>query len=81
MKKTIILGLCIIGIATNSVIAFADSDTSKYPATNFQPKIIFIDKDATKIPPQKAEFDPKYPGTNFQPKVLYTDKSTATSDK
>lgn len=81
MKKTIILGLCIIGIAINSVTAFADSDARKYPATNFQPKIIFIDQDAAKVPPKKAEFDPKYPATNFQPKVLFTDKSTATSGR
>ena len=81
LKKTIILGLSVIGIALNSVSSFADSNTSKYPATNFQPKIIFIDKDAVKVPPKKAEFDPKYPATNFQTKVLYTDKSTATSRK
>lgn len=81
MKKTIILGLSIIGVAINSITAFAGSNAKKYPAANFQPKIIFIDKDAVKVPPQKTEFDPKYPATNFQPKVLYTDKSTAKSDK
>jgi hypothetical protein len=81
MKKTIILGLSVVGITLNAVNSFADSDDQNYPATNFQPKVIFLDKDAVKAPENKATFDPKYPAANFQPKVLYIDKSSATPAK
>ncbi len=77
MKNPIVLGLSVIGIIFTSVQSFADSD--QYPATNFQPKVIYIDKDLVKATPQKAEFDPKYPATNFQPKVIFIDKSAASS--
>ncbi len=77
MKKSIILGMSVFGIIFNSIQSFADND--QYPATNFQPKVIYIDKDLVKSTPQKAEFDPKYPATNFQPKVIYIDKSAATT--
>ena len=78
MKKTIILGFSVVGITLSAVNSFANSDTQKYPATNFQPKVIFIDKDAVKAPQNKADFDPKYPAANFQPKVLFIDKSATT---
>jgi hypothetical protein len=79
MKKIIILGFTSAVIALTSLNAFAGSD-DQYPAANFQPKVIFIDKDSvkpsTQCPPQKAaekevEFDPKYPAANFTPKVIY----------
>jgi len=79
MKKTIILGLATAVIALGSLTASAGSD-SQYPAANFQPKVVFIDKDAvktsTKPAPKKqsetkAEFDPKYPAAYFTPKVIY----------
>ncbi len=62
-----------------SVAAFAGGG-DPYPASNFQPKVIYIDNEAVKsspkCPEQKpvdkvAEFDPKYPAANFQPKVIY----------
>lgn len=79
MKKTIILGLATAVIALGSLTASAGSD-SQYPASNFQPKVIYIDKDSakssTKSAPKKhsetkAEFDPKYPAAYFTPKVIY----------
>lgn len=79
MKKIIILGLTTAFIASASLTASAGSD-SQYPASDFQPKVVYIDKDvvtpSTKCPAQKpaekeAEFDPKYPATNFTPKVIY----------
>jgi hypothetical protein len=79
MKKTIILGLATAVIALGSLTASAGSD-SQYPAANFQPKVVFIDKEAvktsTKPTPKKnsetkAEFDPKYPAAYFTPKVIY----------
>jgi hypothetical protein len=86
MKKIIILGLAAAGISTGSFTASAASD-SQYPASDFQPKVVYIDKDAaaaasstsgdsTKCPGQKSEakqteFDPKYPAASFQPKAVY----------
>ncbi|MGZ4980850.1 MAG: hypothetical protein ACXWE4_05980 [Methylobacter sp.] len=82
MKKTIILGLTTAVITLTSFTASAEND-DKYPATNFQPKVVYIDKDAVKVSPkcpdqktaasaEKAtEFDPKYPAANFTPKVIY----------
>ncbi|WP_031429874.1 hypothetical protein [Methylomicrobium agile] len=45
MKKTVILGLLAAGFAFGSFSASAASD-DPYPAANFQPKVVFIDKDA-----------------------------------
>lgn len=79
MKKIIILGLATAFIASASLTASAGSD-DQYPASDFQPKVVYIDKDAvkplTKCPAQKpaekeVEFDPKYPAANFTPKVIY----------
>lgn len=81
MKKIIILGLATAFIASASLTASAGSD-NQYPASDFQPKVVYIDKDAVtssttcKCPTQKpaekeAEFDPKYPAANFIPKVIY----------
>lgn len=47
MKNTIILGLA-ASVAFGSFSAFAASD-AQYPAADFQPKVIFIDKDAAGI--------------------------------
>ncbi|HEY8218932.1 MAG TPA: hypothetical protein VIF86_02420 [Methylobacter sp.] len=79
MKKTIILGLTTAVIALTSFTASAGND-DQYPAANFQPKVVYIDKEAVKASPkcpdqkpsEKAtEFDPKYPAANFTPKVIY----------
>lgn len=79
MKKISIFGYSIVGILMHSPHSFADSDDLKYPATNFQPKVIYQDKELINAPSQNAEFDPKYPAANFQPQVLYIDKSRGTS--
>ncbi len=85
MKKTIILGLATAVIALATFTASAESD-DKYPAANFQPKVVYIDKDSVAVsakssakctcPDQKTaekatEFDPKYPAAHFSPKVIY----------
>ncbi|MGR9088574.1 MAG: hypothetical protein ACU841_16105 [Gammaproteobacteria bacterium] len=85
MKKFIILGLAATGISMCSLSAMATSD-SKYPAADFQPKVVYIDEqaaastspagDSNKCPGQQAkvkqtEFDPKYPAASFEPKVVY----------
>jgi len=85
MKKILILGLVAAGFSVCSFTVSAASD-SQYPAADFQPKVVYIDKDAaaaanaasdsTKCPGQntvakQTEFDPKYPAASFQPKVVY----------
>ncbi|MGZ4994265.1 MAG: hypothetical protein ACXWE9_09340 [Methylobacter sp.] len=79
MRKTVILGLATAAVAFTSLTASAGND-AQYPAANFQPKVIYIDKDSVKSSPkcpdqkpeEKAtEFDPKYPAANFTPKVIY----------
>jgi hypothetical protein len=85
MKKILILGFATAVIALTTFTASAGSD-AQYPAANFQPKVIYIDKDSVQAsaststkcacPAQKpaekeVEFDPKYPAANFVPKVIY----------
>ncbi|WP_404357893.1 hypothetical protein [Methylotuvimicrobium sp. KM1] len=59
MIKTILLGLAAFGFTFASMTASAASD-DQYPASNFQPKVVFIDKDLadqldTSPAPQKAD--------------------------
>lgn len=72
MKKTLILGLTAAGFTLGSLTAHAVSD-SQYPASDFQPKVIFADKELTAKPAQQTEYDPKYPATSFEPKVVFAD--------
>lgn len=74
-----------IGILTATAtlipsISSANRDDSKYPATNYQPKVIYQDQAALKAQGSTIQFgetsvfDPKYPATHFQPKVIFQDK-------
>lgn len=72
MNKTIISGFTVALIALNPVIASAASN-DKYPAANFEPSVIYIDKDAVTEEAAAPEFDPKYPAANFESKVVYID--------
>jgi hypothetical protein len=76
MKKTLILGLAVAGIALSPISAFAAQD-DKYPAANFEPKVVFIDEDAVKPVVVAAQDDGKYPAANFQPKVVFIDEQAA----
>lgn len=74
MRKKIILGLAIAVSALNSLSALAAAD-AKYPAANFEPSVIYMDKD---VSPQSAPAkDDKYPAANFEPKVIYSDNSVS----
>ncbi|MGZ8227762.1 MAG: hypothetical protein ACXWT3_14180 [Methylococcaceae bacterium] len=73
MKKSLILGLAIAGIALTPHISSAAMD-DKYPAANFEPSVIYIDKDAVAADQPANEPDAKYPASNFQPKIVYADK-------
>jgi hypothetical protein len=78
MTKKIILGLAIAIGVIGSVNAAAAAD-DKYPAANFEPSVIYMDKD---IAPQ-APKDDKYPAANFEPKVIYqnSEVSSGISDQ
>ncbi|GAB4257979.1 MAG: hypothetical protein Kow0065_07520 [Methylomicrobium sp.] len=80
MIKTIVSCIATTAFMLVSINAMAASD-AKYPASDFQPKVVFIDKEladksgdkhtsAARSAP-KVEFDPKYPAAYFQPKVIY----------
>jgi L-fucose mutarotase/ribose pyranase (RbsD/FucU family) len=73
MRKKIILGLIIAVSTFHSTHSLAATD-AQYPAANFQPSVIYIDKDVTA---QSAK-DDKYPAANFQPKVIYSDNSVVS---
>lgn len=81
--KINILGLLIAGILATPLTAIANSDDSQYPATNFQPKVIFADESAksngSSRQTQTSTFDAEYPAANFQPKILYVDASASNS--
>lgn len=72
MKKTMILGLTVTAIAFGPISASADD---QYPASDFQPKVIFQDKALTEMAVGKTAYDPQYPATSFEPKIVFQDKS------
>lgn len=83
MKHNTLLGLALAVTALSPLFAQAATD-DKYPAANFQPTVIYIDKAAVQTTAAaEPEFDAKYPAANFQPQVIYADKSLieAAEDK
>lgn len=64
----------------------AEAGDSKYPATDFQPKVVYQDTDykhtssapssstSSKSKAEVSVADSNYPAANFQPEVLYEDK-------
>ncbi len=74
--KNKLLSLLITAFVSIPLPAFANSDDSQYPATNFEPKVIFTDESA-KSSDESSEFDSNFPAANFQPKILYVDASAA----
>ncbi|MEY3288459.1 MAG: hypothetical protein RLZZ419_701 [Pseudomonadota bacterium] len=76
MKKMIALGITVAVIALNSVTVFAGID-SKYPASDFEPSVIYIDKDAIAVDQVNNTTDQKYPASNFTPVVIFVDNQPA----
>ena len=76
MKKTIFLVLAMAGIALNPLSISAATD-NKYPAADFEPSIIYTDKDAVAKDQSQNESDPKYPASNFTPIVVFVDNPLA----
>ena len=66
MRKKIILGFAVAISLLSSFNASAAAD-DKYPAANFEPSVIYMDKDVVAQAPK----DDKYPAANFEPKVIY----------
>ncbi len=78
--KNKILGLLIAGIIATPLTAIANSGDNQYPATNFQPTVIFADESAKSAgSSEKSSFDSAYPAANFQPTVLFIDPSATSS--
>ncbi len=75
MKSPLIISALSVAILLIPNISTANSVDAKYPAANFQPKVIYLDKDAAKGSiksfGKKSVYDPKYPAANFEPKVIY----------
>lgn len=78
MKKTMILGLTVTTIAFTPIYSVADD---RYPASDFQPKVLFQDETAAEMPAGKAAFDPKYPATSFEPKIVFQDETLIKEQK
>jgi len=74
MNKTIILGLAIAAFFPLTSVA---ASSEKYPAADFQPSVIYIDKDLAGEVEEATKPDPKYPAASFQPKVVYIDQDLA----
>jgi hypothetical protein len=76
MKKMIVLGLTMAVVTLNPVSVFAATD-SKYPASDFEPSVIYTDKNAVATDQAQNVSDPKYPASNFTPVVLFVDNQVA----
>jgi hypothetical protein len=75
MKKMIFLGLAMTVIASNPFNVSAATD-SKYPAADFEPSVIYIDKDAVAKDQAQNESDPTYPASSFTPIVVFVDNQS-----
>ncbi len=78
MNKKVVMGVAATGLLLGAMNVSAGSRDSEYPASYFEPKVIYIDKDAVKQSSKstmkrkrKVVFDPKYPAAYFEPKVIY----------
>ena len=76
--KSKVSRLILLTVLVTPLSTFANNDDGQYPATSFQPKVIFIDE-SVKLATASSSFDSNYPAANFQPKVLYVDASAKSS--
>ncbi len=83
MKISKLTNGLLVSLLLTASVAEANTD---YPATNFQPKVVYQDADykhtgslsssTTKVSKGKVSVaDPAYPAANFQPEVLFEDKN------
>jgi hypothetical protein len=73
MRKKIVLGLAVAISALSSFTVSAAAADARYPASNFEPSVIYIDKDVAVQAPK----DDKYPAANFEPKIIYSDSNAS----
>ncbi|MFW5443898.1 MAG: hypothetical protein ACKE51_06305 [Methylococcaceae bacterium] len=81
MKISKITNGLLVSLLLSASVVEADS---KYPATDFQPKVVYQDSDykhsgsstssSKKSTGEVSSPDSNYPAANFQPEVLYQDK-------
>ena len=79
MKKQTLLGLI---LALTPLLGVAATD-NQYPAANFEPTVIYLDKDlaaqqVAATNSAKPDCDGKYPAASFEPKVVYADPSAVS---
>ena len=72
MKLTFTSPIAFTAIALMPLISSANTG-DKYPAANFEPTVIYVDKEVVNSSTSSSEFDAKYPAANFSPKVVYID--------
>lgn len=78
MRKLALYSLATSLITLSSTNTLFASD-EKYPAANFEPSVVYIDKDYSNnndssiSKPAKA-VDEKFPAANFEPTIVYMDK-------
>jgi len=87
VKKNNFINSLFAALLLASPLAMADQ---KYPAADFQPEVVYQDKDyitqntgsvESNVASQSSEgADSKYPAANFQPQVLYTDTNYKHSE-
>lgn len=80
MKKTILSGFAAMGVAFGAATASATSN-GQYPASDFQPKVIFADEEMVAKSAHQTQYDPKYPATSFEPKVVFADPDLIAQSK
>jgi hypothetical protein len=85
-KNNLLQGAIVALLVASPFAVYADS---QYPATDFEPKILYQDESAKSAAPtaavvkaapaatvaEVAADDSKYPATNFQPKILFADEN------
>ena len=83
-KKLLTLFLPAIVMSFNSSVSVADEN---YPAADFKPSVIYLDKAYQETGNEKTQMtkkrlsskpDANYPAANFEPKVVYLDEKYAS---
>jgi L-fucose mutarotase/ribose pyranase (RbsD/FucU family) len=70
MRKMITIGTA-LGLGMLSALNTPAVADEQYPASSFQPSVIYIDKDM--VEQAAAGKDEKYPAAHFEPKVIFSD--------
>ncbi len=66
-----ILNALLVGVISMGYVSLTQAN--EYPASDFQPKVLYKDESYKPSSSSSSSTDSKYPATNFQPKVVYKD--------